>query len=158
MTKEEAINVLLKVRPCIIDNAQEDALDLAIEALSKFSLHSDLEEESEKPINLNEDLNFALDKYIGDLDEELHKRGCTYEFDWDDITETIREAGNYFAKWQKEQMMKEAVEAIISQCPGSNEIIFHNPSTVHSWEFPWNFSAKGLNKGDKVRIIIVKED
>ena len=62
------------------------------------------------------------------------------------------------AKWQKQEMLKEAVEAIISQCPGSNEIIFHNPSTVHSWEFPWKFSAKGLNKGDKVRIIIVKED
>ncbi len=44
MTKEEATEVLIKMRSCIIDNAQEDALDLAIDALSKHSLPSNLDE------------------------------------------------------------------------------------------------------------------
>lgn len=54
MTKEEAKEVLLKVRPCIIDNAQEDALDLAIDALSKPSLPSNLDEAVGKYLELPE--------------------------------------------------------------------------------------------------------
>lgn len=145
MTKEEAIEVLLKVRPCIIDNAQEDALDLAIEALSKSSVPSDVEEKSEKSTASNENLNFALDKYIGNLDEELHKEGCTYEFDWDDITETIREVGSYFAKWQKEQMMSEAVEGLFWNTPF--------PTICLDDCKDYNFKDN-----QKLRIIIIKED
>lgn len=48
MTREEALNVLLEIRPCIIDNAQEDALDIAIDALSKLSLPSGLDEAAKK--------------------------------------------------------------------------------------------------------------
>ena len=62
--------------------------------------------ESEKPTASNEDLNFALDKYIGNLDEELQREGCTYEFDWDDITETIRKVGTRFAQWGAEHLKK----------------------------------------------------
>lgn len=62
--------------------------------------------ESEKSTASNDNLNFALNKYIGNLDEELQREGCTYEFDWDDITETIREAGTHFAQWGAEHLKK----------------------------------------------------
>lgn len=48
MTREEALNVLLEIRPCIIDNAQEDALDIAIDVLSEPSLPSNLDEAAEE--------------------------------------------------------------------------------------------------------------
>lgn len=115
-----------------------------------FNMHEEKEiKESEKPSASNENLNFALDKYIGDLDEKLHKEGCTYEFDWDDITETIREVGSYFAKWQKEQLMSEAVEGKVR-----NIIIHENGDEVHySITYPKGRNQYSIN--DKVKIIIL---
>ena len=60
-------------------------------------------------------------------------------------------------KETKEQMLKDAVEAVVSQVPCSNEIIFHNPASVSYWYLPSEMNRLGLNKGDKVKIIIIKE-
>ena len=54
----------------------------------------------------------------------------------------------HFAQWQKEQMMKEAVEGHIATNGMGNKYIFPN----------YNDDFKEVNVGDKVRIIIVKED
>lgn len=52
------------------------------------------------------------------------------------------------AKWQREQMMKEAVEGHVSTNGMGNKYLFPN----------YNDDFKDINDGDKVRIIIVKED
>ena len=134
--RPEVLFLATKPYPHYYDDGGEEIPDGMIQkwaSLEESSLPSNLEEAAEE---------FADREYmVGYVD-----RSALYKGFW------------HGAEWDREQMMEKAVEAIISQCPGSNEIIFHNPSNVHSWEFPWNFSAKGLNKGDKVRIIIVKED
>ena len=61
------------------------------------------------------------------------------------------------AQWQKEQMMKDAVEAVVSQVPCANEIIFRNPASVSYWYLPSEMNRLGINKGDKVKVIIIKE-
>ena len=62
------------------------------------------------------------------------------------------------ANWQKEQMMAKSIEAVVSQVPCSNEIILYNPSSVDKYYLPQEMNKLGLNKGDKVKLIIIKED
>ena len=59
--------------------------------------------------------------------------------------------------WFKDQMMKDAMEAVVSQVPCANEIIFRNPASVSYWYLPSEMNRLGINKGDKVKVIIIKE-
>ena len=61
------------------------------------------------------------------------------------------------AQWHKEQMMKDAVEAVVSQVPCANEIILRNPASVSYWYLPSEMNRLGVNKGDKVKVMIIKE-
>jgi len=72
--------------------------------------------------------------------------------------EQIIRAVKHGAQWQKEQMMTKAVEAVVSQVPCSNEIILYNPSSVYKYSLPQEMNKLGLNKGDKVKLVIIKED
>ena len=71
---------------------------------------------------------------------------------------TYDDAIKYGMRLQKEQMMTKAIEAVVSQVPCSNEIILYNPSSVDSYYLPQEMDKLGLNKGDKVKLIIIKED
>lgn len=62
------------------------------------------------------------------------------------------------AKWKKEQLMAKAIDAVISQVPCSNEIILYNPASVHFSYLPQEMNKLGVNKGDKVKVIVIKED
>lgn len=62
------------------------------------------------------------------------------------------------AEWQKEQMMTKSIEAVVSQVPCSNEIILYNPSSVDKYYLPQEMNKLGLNKGDKVKLVIIKVD
>ena len=62
------------------------------------------------------------------------------------------------AKWQKEQMMTKSIDAVVSQVPCSNEIILYNPSSVDKYYLPQEMNKLGLNKGDKVKVIIIKSE
>lgn len=140
-----------------------------------FNMHEEKEtEESEKPINLDDamkelDEKIALvkqrgtwkgvdvDKYMDDvrgrepekpmnLEEEV-KRYYSDNFAYissDQPTLSIlTNIARHFAEWQKEQLMKEAVEG---------EYDFY-PAAVYL-----DVPIPKMNHGDKVRIIIVKED
>jgi hypothetical protein len=76
----------------------------------------------------------------------------------DDVYFAIKAAFEAGAKWQKEQMMAKSIEAVVSQVPCSNEIILYNPSSVDKYYLPQKMNKLGLNKGDKVKLIIIKED
>ena len=62
------------------------------------------------------------------------------------------------AKWQNEQIMAKAIYAVVSQVPCANEIILRNPESVHWFYLPQEMNNLGVNKGDKVKLIIIKED
>ena len=121
MTKEEAIKVLNQVRQWT--DYPKEAFTMAIDALSRSSLPSELDE--------------AAEKYVSTLcdraDEGLR------------IDTTLESAFIAGAKWQKEQMMKEAVEGEV----------FLNPYPTISLDDCKDYDFKD---GDKVRIIIIKEE
>ena len=71
---------------------------------------------------------------------------------------TFDDAIKYGMRLQKEKMMTKSIEAVVSQVPCSNEIIFYNPSSVDKYYLPQEMNKLGLNKGDKVKLIIIKED
>ena len=57
------------------------------------------------------------------------------------------------AKWQKEQMLKDAVEGVVCILPGSVAYVDERDNNTLKQYIINNFKA-----GDKVKIIIVKED
>ena len=65
--------------------------------------------------------------------------------DWDDIAMVIEDTARHFAQWQKEQMMRSAVEGTY------NNSVWGTPCI----DLP---SPLELERFDKVRIIIVKEE
>lgn len=134
----------------------------------------------------NQDAKNKLPKVINrtDLDEFAYQ--CAYDMsnDWviDNPTwHDVEDACKLGAKWQKEQdqstielaedhamlagmekakkqMMAKSIEAVVSQVPCSNEIILYNPSSVDKYYLPQEMNKLGLNKGDKVKLVIIKED
>ena len=84
-----------------------------------------------------------------EIERYLHSLGVGYG-GWVDGMEDddLRGIARHFAQWQKEQMMKEAVEGIVYQpCD-------HYFPQVCSG-LPFGMEAK---HGDKVKLIIIKED
>ena len=89
------------------------------------------------------DANFELVEHpvCEGLEEEINKFRAIFKNECD--PRIIGEIANHFAQWQKEQMMKEAIEGWYDQYPA----VICLPAPIPR-----------MNKGDKVRIIIVKED
>lgn len=105
-----------------------------------LSILSDLEKE-EKPI---EGLEEEIERY-------LHSLGVGYG-GWVDGMEDddLRGIARHFAQWQKVKLMKEAVEVDTSMAE-------YNDADFKS--YLWNIlMMKGAIDGQKVKIIIVKED
>ena len=92
----------------------------------------------EKPINQEDELNEEIKKFI---DEYGYERGA------DKLLIAI--VARNFVEWQKEQMMKEAVEGVV--CYGSKGAYIE---TDFLGEYDTDVYG---NSGDKVRIVIVKE-
>lgn len=90
--------------------------------------------------------------------EELEKEivryiGYPQEIDEDVSTTMIRKAARHFANWQREQMMKDAVEVEVKD--GTPDKPYQSPVL----EIQKMMRMKGVcNIGDKVKLIIIKED
>ena len=83
----------------------------------------------EEPVS--EDLNTAAKEYANNITKKIGYRL------------QLRRAVCFGANWQKEKMMKEAIEGIAR--PDDSEI--------------WcNLSSFNLKDGDKVRVVVIKED
>ena len=80
------------------------------------------------------------------ISEDLEGASKNYALNntpWDDCKDEIQEAFKAGAQWKKEQMMVNAVDGIAR--PNDNEI----------WCILDSFNLKD---GDKVRVIVIKED
>ena len=88
--------------------------------------------ESEKPMNQR------------GLEREIER--CLWQLSDGPSNEELRMFARYFAQWQKDQMMKEAVDTVVSLDAGGFPFI----------EF--GVGKFGLKVGDKVRIIVCKKE
>ena len=94
----------------------------------------------------NEELNKAAERYAR---ESYPLRDYAPDLERKEVHEEQRKCGVAFkagAEWMRGRMMKEAVEGIVHNFSSN----MPHPTVL--------VDAKGFNQGDKVRIIIVKED
>ena len=91
---------------------------------------------------------------------EMFRFGAKWQREQDQSTIELAEEHAMLAGMEKmkEQMMTKSIEAVVSQVPCSNEIILYNPSSVDKYYLPQEMNKLGLNKGDKVKLVIIKED
>ena len=80
------------------------------------------------------------------VSEELESEIQRYYVDWDEHPEYVQTA-RHFAKWQKEQMMAKAVDGEVTH--GKSLAI---PS------LGYRLDKEGFDFGDKVKVLVVKED
>ena len=103
----------------------------------------------EKP--LSEDLEQAAYKYGEELDQIVG----SYDDDDSSVGDYAQEAFKAGARWQKEQMMKDAVECEVDK---DYYIKFSDETWIDLDPSMQLKPAFGLNKGDKVKIIVLKEE
>lgn len=82
--------------------------------------------------------------------ETFGSNGVEDVFDWDDIAIVIEDTAKHFAQWQKEQMMKDAVNARIIAI-GQNAVVKEEN------EDDFRKCLSKFQDGDNVKVIIIKE-
>lgn len=86
-----------------------------------------------------------------DLDEEIvnwcNNGDLGFDFDY----EAIRDTARHFANWQKQQLMKDAIEGEIGDIMPLIEVGEMNNYLKY-------IKAHGLKTGDKVKVILIKGD
>ena len=103
----------------------------------------------EQPVceDLKAEVERCVYKPFFDLDG-IAVKGATHYLTVEDVADIAR----HFANWQKEQMMKEAVERIVKEDAGGYPYIDATELYDYTEDKPL------AKKGDKVKIIIVKEE
>lgn len=104
----------------------------------------------EKPME-QDGLEEELERFIASGKSVTVDDYGTYKVSYHDFKKVAR----HFAEWQKEQMMKEAIHYVVQDDLDSHGASYNIPfirlGTIA-------LKPKGIGVGDKVRIIIVKED
>lgn len=146
MTKDEAIKYLQQLYPnggCSwLDEQRIEAISMAIDALK------------EKPVS--EDLEQAADEYS---DRILSENRGKYNPDWNTYADGYEQSicAHVYpafidgAKWQKEQIMKDAIKGTVDWLDGP----FLNFTQKEQDDALERIGAK---IGDKVKIVIIKEE
>ena len=105
--------------------------------------HSDTLD-SEKPMNQDEDLNEEIKRFVAE-----------YGYERSDDILLIAIVARHFTEWQKEQIMKGAIHYVVQDDLDSHGASYNIPSIRIGIAA---LKPKVIGVGDKVRIIIVKED
>lgn len=116
-------------------------------ALQEVQCQLDTLEVDEEPVSNDLEAEFVL--Y---LKHKFHipQEGNTLKTDgWSPSPYDILDIAKHFANWQKEQMMKDAVETTVSSMV--HQLIVTDYIIVNAEQF-------GLKKGDKVKVLIIKEE
>ena len=112
----------------------------------------EVKEVEEEPAS--EDLDIAASQYVTDPNNFVDWIGNHGETD--DISYIIKafQAG---AKWQKEQLMSKAVDGVVHMFSDREvaSVYYNDPNGV-----PLSFytSSEGLSAGDKVKILVIKQE
>ena len=106
-----------------------------LEVLERFQ---DCQDSIEEPAN--EDLEEEIDRYYSD-----------WQFDDDTIYEDMRNICRHFAEWQKQQMIKDAVNGTVCHRNGNVGDIYFQSDSVLSAKYQFKY-------GERIKIIIIKEN
>ena len=143
MTNKEAIKYLQQLYPngghCWLDEQRIEAIGMAVKALQEEPISEDLEEASK------EWLRPQLDKSYANYGEK--KMMELTHFDGYAMFDAIE----FGAKWKEQQMMKDAISLKVKETFGEGDEV--------AWVIrPSKILDKKFNAGDKVKIVVIKED
>ena len=143
MTNKEAIKYLQQLYPngghCWLDKQRIEAIGMAVKALQEEPISEDLEEASK------EWLRPQLDKSYANYGEK--KMMELTHFDGYAMFDAIE----FGAKWKEQQMMKDAISLKVKETFGEGDEV--------AWVIrPSKILDKKFNAGDKVKIVVIKED
>ena len=152
MSKEEAIDYLDNYRKLYAELAPERFLEALDTLLSESQPPSNIDEAAEEYVSTlcdRADEGLRIDTTL----EFAFKAGAEWQEEQDKETIKLAEDHAFLAgaDWQKEQMMQEAVEGKVIDFRYVGEIDYASAKIVFT-------TIPKLKEGDKVRIIIVKED
>ena len=158
MTREEAIQYLQQLYPngghCWLDEQRIEAIGMAVKALQEESVSeqnlSNVERirKNWKEEPISEDLEEACEQLSEDARKHKAETSSPF-FSQTDYKHGVMDG----AQWQKKQMMKDAIERVVKVDAGGYPYI---DGTIELYDYS---EDKPLAKaGDKVKIIIVKED
>lgn len=133
----------------ILDDIQERTDNAITFTLQEQPVCEDLEDEYKNYVESDPVYSKLVNGIVG-LSIARHFAQWQMKKDLSSINKSYESGVVFGMNAQKEQMMKEAVEGKIG------ELGFHN--AVYMQESKWTNFLDGFKKGDKVRIIIVKED
>ena len=141
MTDKEKLEKLEELADAMYYAAQYLTTDASRLHKAMDEYHQFIINEYHKEEPVSEDLEEVSEKFRWNIEESCYQNdNGTYTYSSDNIEEAFK-AG---AKWQKEQLMKDAVEAKITLLDG---ISYVDKNTLSQYK-----------AGDKVKIVIVKED
>ena len=124
----------------------KEALD-SLDITNKYRLNliRAIEYLQEEPVS--EDLEDEIKRYCNKNDYTCTDDGVVYT-----LNEQIVNTARHFSEWQKQQMMKDAVDAkVTARWP------LHSSPLYNSYEMYVPY-AQHLSEGDKVKLIIINED
>ena len=151
---KELIALLDKVK---LQATQADIYEIFPELLPELR-----ESDGEKIINslpdepVSEDLKKEFELQFDSLPQEILDKQSDGGIEFHD---KLYAFSSHFANWQKEQMLKEAVEKTVGQLErqwGGN-IHFMHGFEVDEMDFPF-LNSQGCGYGDRVRIIVLKAE
>ena len=145
MTKQETIEMLKSIEDRATDFPYMTACDWVAIAAAKRHL-------TEEPVS--EDLEEEIEQYCLRHGYINSFKDCGYTFN-----EQVGDIARHFANWQKQQMMKDAVDGNITSAGSENNynVAAFRFDEIHTFTvlLPVDENAK---YGDKVKLIIIKED
>ena len=147
MTDKEAIKYLQQLYPnsghCWLDEQRIEAVGMAIKALQKEPVSEDMWEDSKQ---------YALRQVFASTDAVMTEQAylSLKLFSGFEIAVAHKDGAN----WQKQQIMKNAKDGVITfDYYGDNDKIYG--CIAHD---SFSLEELGLKDGDKVKLIIIKED
>ena len=153
MTNEEAIKYLKQLYPnggCSwLDEQRIEAISMAVDALKVEPVSEDLDDVADRKFFENAKLNSTGERYeIRKLGQSMFRHFAHYFADWQKEREytCYEEAFEDGCKWQKEQMIKDAIDATVYKTGNTYLKGMDRDAIVKALE-PYK-------DGDKVKVII----
>ena len=155
----ERLKKLLEVSTYYLDNSQQAlGYSFALDDLEDFidSLPDEEPKHKSKPLfdkcvencdpETMAEVNRNVDKMLLDEEWKRYMDSCKDDMSGHAVTVNIKDVARHFAEWQKEQMMKDAVEGeVVQDLKGR----FHVKTNAVS-DILYHF-------GDKVKVLILKQ-
>lgn len=132
-----------------INSLQSDHLSHSVTKTNDQVLANSAKSSKDLQEPVNEELEKEINAFLAGWSEEDEYGSAIKPDCYSAGLEDIKDIARHFAQWQKEQMMKDAIEGKVVAVRTTMSDKLHT--------YPWIELEAQLSKNDKVKVIIIKE-